>query len=704
MGGHKKNVRAPKKKNRTMKKWFKGKKQAGNELDADQSAMPKRAREEGGEEVQSELAETKAAIKKVEKEIGEVEKKIDVVEQQQEKNEALLEPALQELGDGVGASEELKKRVQRLEKKEEQLRDKEKQLREEKKQLGEEKKQLREEKKLLLERLARLEGGGAKRAKFLDRGGKGYTEMMFAGLHRTEMKDGWLHLAERVLSTTTKLIRERECYRELFDEMWKRAKRGDEFYPVEICGTSGIGKSFFGIYAIWRSVLERKITVIYTRQLSGGTVPERYVIAPPIATMRSFPEEDPGRLLLELCGDNVGDNFVDDEDVGKSIWWGKVDESADGKRFVEKLKAGEKTWVFWDVEEGRVTEGTRRGFVVASKQAAAQSYLKHVGGVTLWAPVWTLEELKTARPMLQPGLTDKDVKERYDLVGGVARAVFVEDWDQLVVKFKDRLSSLNSGKMDEMLNPEARTDVTTQLVHYDTGPYTMSKQVFASKYVQTKVYEQFLRGQRFEMSLLIKYAKGLMSGSALGAKFEWFAHVTLRDFVEELDVNVARLVQGGADAPVHAKLKPFATNTRSFDHMDRLTTITFNTYYQPSTDNFAAIDSWCLLRGCPWDEAKPQDPTLLLFQMTVAQDKHDTVGEPLKKIIGRVNDLTDFNQKRHPIFLIFITDSDNISRAEPYLTSGRPRTQLQENNLGVLKRIQQLRMRVNEEQKLKQCS
>ncbi len=44
----------------------------------------------------------------------------------------------------------------------------------------------------------------------------------------------------------------------------KETGKATEFYPVVGTGTSGIGKSFFGVYAAYRSVLEKGITIIFT--------------------------------------------------------------------------------------------------------------------------------------------------------------------------------------------------------------------------------------------------------------------------------------------------------------------------------------------------------------------------------------------------------------------------------------------------------
>ena len=95
-------------------------------------------------------------------------------------------------------------------------------------------------------------------------------------------------------------------------------------------GTSGIGKSFFGIYALFRAVREKNITVIYNYSNEAW-----YVIAPPEEQMQLFDKGDPRRRLLDLrykypdC--SIGEDLLQSEKEedgqkkdGQSLWWGKI--------------------------------------------------------------------------------------------------------------------------------------------------------------------------------------------------------------------------------------------------------------------------------------------------------------------------------------------------------------------------------------------
>jgi hypothetical protein len=76
-----------------------------------------------------------------------------------------------------------------------------------------------------------------------------------------------------------------------YDAVWKAGVREETgkatgFYPVVVTGTSGIGKSFFGVYAAYRAVLEKDITIIFTMYCVDQPI-NRYIIAPSLAVVSS---------------------------------------------------------------------------------------------------------------------------------------------------------------------------------------------------------------------------------------------------------------------------------------------------------------------------------------------------------------------------------------------------------------------------------
>ena len=52
----------------------------------------------------------------------------------------------------------------------------------------------------------------------------------------------------------------RDIYPDFYDAMWRATEDSEKqiTHPVIVTGTSGIGKSFFGVYAALRAVREKK--------------------------------------------------------------------------------------------------------------------------------------------------------------------------------------------------------------------------------------------------------------------------------------------------------------------------------------------------------------------------------------------------------------------------------------------------------------
>jgi hypothetical protein len=72
-------------------------------------------------------------------------------------------------------------------------------------------------------------------------------------LHKTKELDGdVLQFENEVLDSRSNMLWVRPSYPEMYDAVWKAGVREEtgkttEFYPVVVTGTSGIGKSFFGV-------------------------------------------------------------------------------------------------------------------------------------------------------------------------------------------------------------------------------------------------------------------------------------------------------------------------------------------------------------------------------------------------------------------------------------------------------------------------
>ncbi len=93
-----------------------------------------------------------------------------------------------------------------------------------------------------------------------------------------------LYVNNNVLGSRSNILWVRPSYPEMYDAVWKEGVteetgKATGFYPVVVTGTSGIGKSFFGVYAAYRAVIEKNITIVSTMYGAGQPI-KRYIITP----------------------------------------------------------------------------------------------------------------------------------------------------------------------------------------------------------------------------------------------------------------------------------------------------------------------------------------------------------------------------------------------------------------------------------------
>jgi len=558
------------------------------------------------------------------------------------------------------------------------------------------------------------------RAKVLKRSNPTGIGKMWSCLHEVEEKeeDGVLSyiFKSNILESSRPLLWVRNIYPTFYDSMWKATSDGDDEHPVIVTGTSGIGKSFFGVYAALRAVREMKFTVVYT-VLSPDNAVKRYVIAPSVKEMAALPPNDPKRLLLDLRERHREIHIDEDQvsegesDLEQSMWWGVIVNSPEGTTFVEELLEGKFTWMFVDIRDGKLEANTKRLVAfVSDKPQAYYSFEKHYHARRLYMPVWKLDELKQANMALQLNIDEADLKSRYELVGGVPRSVLVSetDWSNMKVKVLQAIDRLEPNTLQGILDPgsEKPEDVASMLMHVtSTEPFNLSTMEggFASKEVQWRIYNRFLLTKQFKLQMWLRYARGIVGGGQRGPKYEWFAHVVLGRTQQQLPIQVTELyskdgvptsIDGHRRGESLSKmLKQFAGDTRLFGKLTDLEDLKQGQYAQPLAENYPAIDAFCVFNGVPWeDEPSEQNNVLVLFQMTVAI-KHPTLGQPIKDIITHVEKKFQLEK----IILAFVIGESPLPGAEAFLTGESPdqkRHPLPPSHLGTLKRVEQVCLQI----------
>jgi len=243
--------------------------------------------------------------------------------------------------------------------------------------------------------------GDRKKRKVLDRNSKLREIQCFVGLHGTMEVGELLQFGKNILGSETSTLWVRSCYPRLYDKLWSDAvlldnHGNDVSRPLVVTGTSGIGKSFFGVYAAYRAVKEKGITIVYHFRNQY-----RVVIAPPRSDLESFRDDDPRKLLLQLVGkhniqlDQTDDQEDDETREHRSMWWGRLCVDVNDT-FYEELVAGESTWIFVDLHNESLDELSRRVIAfVSNREERFRSFLKHNDGYDKYLAVWSKEEVTT---------------------------------------------------------------------------------------------------------------------------------------------------------------------------------------------------------------------------------------------------------------------------------------------------------------------
>jgi len=203
--------------------------------------------------------------------------------------------------------------------------------------------------------------------------------------------------------------------------------------------------------------------------------------------------------------------------------------------------------------------------------------------------------------------------------------------------------------------------------------------------------------EKFKLQSWLDYTKGIVGGNERGPRFEWFAHVVLGKLERSLPVKLTKLFlddfnkPSGVGPTVKADLQPFASTTKIFGELSDMDSVDIGVYMQPTSINQAAFDSFCLVKGLPWEEDS-DELTLILFQVTVSK-KHPTIGGPIKKLIHRIGEVNkNFDAGGTPIYFVFVVEKP-FENAEPYLATGKKKPAFIQG-LGPLSRIQQICLQV----------
>jgi len=241
----------------------------------------------------------------------------------------------------------------------------------------------------------------------------------------------------------------------------------DVNWPILVTGASGTGKSFFGVYAAYRAVKEKGITIVYNFCNNNF----RVVIAPPRSVLKSYRDDDPRNLLLHLVEkhnvqlDLAYDHEDDETREHRSMWWGRLHVGINDKLY-EELIYGISTWIFVDLYDQKLSELSRRIVAFMSNtEENFRSFLDCNIGIKKYLSGWSKEEVVTFNSLTSVKLSEQDIQKRLDVVGGTPRLLFSDKWTDVVIRVDAAIAKLTNKSVNCLLFPGTNSDVTSFLVH-----------------------------------------------------------------------------------------------------------------------------------------------------------------------------------------------------------------------------------------------
>jgi hypothetical protein len=340
---------------------------------------------------------------------------------------------------------------------------------------------------------------------------------------------------------------------------------------MALTGTPGIGKSIFLFYILWRLAnAESTKTVILHRRSDRGNI---------------FIFQNNGCRVA--CNLDRIDGFLNDP----STWYltDALLESPDESKAVTIV----------------VSSPARRYYSEFLKRS-------HVAPLH-YLPTWSLEELQLVAPFYP--ITETDIKDRYNMIGGIPRYV-IEKKDDLDELIRHAVGRIEIKKFPLIVSGSVSKEdqVSHLIVQFvvDTASYLKFTLQMASSYATEKAMELFISNQEEEMKRFILNTTPLPALATLrGPFFEAYAHQKLAKGGKFIGRSLENCEECESDFST-MKISRFS---KVSDCMDP------KPYYVPWYSNNPCIDSVVLNKG--------------YFQMTITSE-HDSAWSKLKEMVDEL--------------------------------------------------------------------
>ena len=351
----------------------------------------------------------------------------------------------------------------------------------------------------------------------------------------------------------------RKCYQQIADLMFEKNRP-----TMSLLGSSGIGKSNFMIYLIWRRFQDPELSnfPVFLHQKNKITQFKKgeEPLLVDVRTLWSAPRQ----ALYIMDADNQYECYVDCQ----SLW---------------------------------ITSARK-----PKSPAFNTEHFKHAlrADGEFFLPPWTIEEMLDDKVMALHGLPQEVVEERFELFGGCARIVLEED-DNVFIKDRERLEgALNSADALSTLEISSDMKAISKNTHLLVKMYPKRNFSFFDVNVSSPYVCQELVKRNMDENwagLWRRIREGRITGIGF-ALFEEAFHQFMQDKkLPKVKLRARRLTTDGTQSDSTVEF------TGGLDGVlvsgNPKPVIEAGKYYQPTSKTFPAFDAWT-------SEG--------LFQMTVA--------------------------------------------------------------------------------------
>ena len=435
---------------------------------------------------------------------------------------------------------------------------------------------------------------------------------------------------------------------------------------VIITGSSGIGKTFFGLHLAHKLIAEGEIVAYnYRNQF-------RMVFAPTLPQVESMDQSDKKAFLQSLLTTYQKGKLSDlkcwenqEGDADSPNFWGLAANKE--HEIWKRLLDYKDTWLLVDLHRGdNYEDGLQSCKVVLTSTARKGNWpdLDNGGDILsrhLFMGPLSLSEAKAIASEVCPKLGEEEVGNRFERVGGSARLLFAEP-------------SSSQRKVDEAFRMDTKSlldpngdnpTATSALVHVLADDnFDMAGRKFASPAIAARVVDAVINNRELEEKLWLEATAGQTGTDITGARGIFAERLWHRSVRQNQAIRVKELTpHGQAAGSVEEKLISVSfQRTRRFSKSDLsdLTKLDVGDYGLPDNGQFPAVDSIAVLKSIPW--AQPIETgggvVGIMFQMAIGTSHKLTQGKTLQDIDSAMaTRVGEFTAGTSPLYLVYVTES-----------------------------------------------